>query len=262
MSNAVVARPGLGIQSEQQTGIEGHSLSTRAEGYFEKLQETGTDSTLLPGFPGIQPVIAREAIWATPITLRRFTTLSEPTPIMEVSEAFHVLFDRGFRTLLWLEAPKDAVAESAIEPVIAAEELKGWLELTWDDLHRITGIATNTFHDWRRTDRIQRPSKVRRLMRVHALARAVRAHLGPERAAEWFRSGPDCPLDLLFAGDLDDVEDAAGNLLFRRDRITREDRHNYAPFAPEPDDDTNVELRAVPLRRAQRGPRRGRLPKA
>lgn len=262
MSNAVLERSLLGVQLEHQTPIESVSLSTRAEGYFERLGITRTDTVLMPGPFRPPSGTASPAWWQTPVTLKLGVALTQPTSITQIPRAFLEMFDSGFLTLSRVEAPEAMPAEDAVDPVAAADDLRAWLRLTWDELQQITGIATNTFHDWRRTNRNQRPSKVRKLMRVHALARAMRARLGPQGAAEWFRTGSQNPVDLLLAGNLDVVEEAASILLFRRDKITRDDRYNYAPFAPEPDYDADVESRTIPPRRMQRGPRRGRLPRS
>jgi uncharacterized protein (DUF2384 family) len=261
MSNAILERPPFSRRPGYPTPIEGISLSTKAEDYFESLEETRIDSMLPSSVLGAPYTTGEPVWWPTPITLTFSVVLTEPTPVTRIPRAFLEIFESGFRTLSRLEVPEATPSEETVDPVAAAEELKDWLGLTWDELQAITGIAKNTFHDWRRTNRVQRPSKVRRLMRVHSLVRAVRAHLGPEGATEWFRRGPRSPLDLLLAGDLDSAEEAASVLLFRRERVERQDRHNYAPFAPEEDFEVDIEPRAVPPRRAQRRPRRGRLPR-
>lgn len=259
MSNAVLDQPYVGRHIVERTPIESDNPSTRAEGHFEELQRTQTRSISGTDLL-VTSRLLHETEWRvmTDISLVSFTPITEPTPTQQERRAFLYPFESTFRTLRFVEPE---ISPQAIDPTDAAEDLRHWLNLTWDDLASITGIAKNTFHDWKRTSRVQRPSTVRKLLRVQALVRAVRARLGPGRAAEWFRTGPLSPLDLMLAGDLDAAEEAGSVLLFRREAIERGDRYNYSPFAPEPDFEVHVEPRPAPLRRAPRRPRRGRLPR-
>jgi transcriptional regulator with XRE-family HTH domain len=138
--------------------------------------------------------------------------------------------------------------------------LRQWLDLTYEDLEKITGIAKNTFHHWRREKATPRPSTVRRLLRVYALAHALVERLGVERAVEWFRTGPRSPLDLLLAGDVEAAENAAHVLLYRDLPRHLHDRIDYSPFTLEPDFEVRIALNPKPLQRATRHPKRGRLP--
>ena len=146
-----------------------------------------------------------------------------------------------------------------IDPQRAAEDLREWLDLTYDDLAAITGIAKNTVHYWKRTGASARPSTVRKLWRVHTLVHALISQLGQTQAVEWLRAGPESPLNLLLAGDLEAVERKASRLLFRPPE-NPSDQADYVPFRPEQDFDEHVEQPATDqLRRARRRPTRGRL---
>jgi hypothetical protein len=145
------------------------------------------------------------------------------------------------------------------DPLQAAEDLREWLDLTYTNLESITGIAKNTIHNWKRTGASARPSTVRKLWRVHALVHALISQLGQKQAVEWLRAGPESPLDLLLAGDLEAVESRAGRLLFRPS-AKPSDQPDYAPFRPEEDFDEQTEQPTTsPLRRSRRRPTRGRL---
>jgi len=145
------------------------------------------------------------------------------------------------------------------DPLQAAEDLREWLDLTYTNLESITGIAKNTIHHWKRTGASARPSTVRKLWRLHALVHALSSQLGQKQAVEWLRAGPESPLDLLLAGDLEAVEARAGRLLFRPP-AKPSDQADYAPFRPEEDIDEQTGQPATsPLRRSGRRPTRGRL---
>lgn len=177
--------------------------------------------------------------------LRRGVPVREHTPV-------------GYRQPAVEAAP--VTASTSSDALKAADELRQWLNLTYEDLEKITGIAKETFHYWRRTAATPRPSTVRRLWRVHALVRALRSRLGEERAREWLYSGHPNPIELLLQGNLEAVEVLAQKVLFSPPTARPEEQPDYAPFLPEPEFDLRVETAGAPLRRARRRPTRGRLP--
>jgi DNA-binding transcriptional regulator YiaG len=155
----------------------------------------------------------------------------------------------------------DSLMASSLDAVAAVDDLRRWLNLTYDDLASMTGIAKTTFHNWRSTRATPRPSTERKILRLYALVQAVNMELGDTEATKWFRTGPDSPLDSLLAGNLEAAEDAAASLLFHTRTSDHDHRVGYAPFAPEPEFEVVVAPPAAPLRRADRRPRRGRLPR-
>jgi hypothetical protein len=97
----------------------------------------------------------------------------------------------------------------------AAQELRSWLGVTFDDLSAMTGIGESTMHSWRKLPVVPRPSKVAPLWRLFTLARALQARLGPEGATVWLRSGDPSPLRLLVEGRLSLVEEEARESVLR-----------------------------------------------
>jgi hypothetical protein len=91
----------------------------------------------------------------------------------------------------------------------AAQQLRAWLGVTFDELSTMTGVGTSTFHSWNNSPVVPRPSKVRTLWRLFTLARSLQSRLGPGDAAVWLRSGDPSALRLLQEGRLDEVEAVA-----------------------------------------------------
>lgn len=181
--------------------------------------------------------------------------------VLEVAAA-QVLQDAFMVVDFDLRTPEDAPPESPrrADALGAVEELRDWLDLTYEDLSVITGIATNTFYHWRRTGAKPRPSTVRRLWRLHALVRALIAQLGQGQVAAWLHAGPHSPLDLLMNGDLEAAEEAAHVLLFRHPPTKVADQPDYAPFRAEPEFEVRAGDATILPRRALRRPTRGRFP--
>jgi AcrR family transcriptional regulator len=108
----------------------------------------------------------------------------------------------------------------------AIEELRAWLHLSYDDVARAVGLSgPSLLHHWRQRQRTGSPVRpraatVERLWRVHVLVRALAEAM--EGAAQgnatrlWFRRAVAgvTPLELLLAGDVDEVERRARGLLF------------------------------------------------
>jgi AcrR family transcriptional regulator len=118
-------------------------------------------------------------------------------------------------------------AELADAPELRAiEELRAWLRITYDDVARAVGLSgPSLLHHWRQRQRTGSPVRpraatVERLWRVHALVRALAEAMegAPQGNATrlWFRRAVAgvTPLELLFAGDVDEVERRARRLLF------------------------------------------------
>jgi hypothetical protein len=98
----------------------------------------------------------------------------------------------------------------------AADDLRAWLHLTYEDVASMSGLGKRSIHHWRATGAIPRPATVRRLLEIHALVQVLRRRLGPTQANDWFRSGMPSRLELLRNGDLDAVRTAAQEILFPR----------------------------------------------
>ena len=158
-------------------------------------------------------------------------------------------------SLEWWERPcigpagRDLVAEQEKQSqataktssaLAAAEDLRVWLNITYDDLARMTGIGKTTFHHWKRTGAEPRPATTYRLRSVHALIRALIAKMGRDAATAWLRTGTPSPLELLLNGKLARVERMAHDVLF--DTSAR-DAHNFSGFVPY-DPETDFEVRS------------------
>lgn len=138
------------------------------------------------------------------------------------------------------------------------DDLRQWLNLTYDDVCKIGDIGAKTPFYWRRTGAKPRPSSLTSLLRLYALATALTARMGSMGAAAWLRVGSPSPLDLLRQHDFDTVEAKANALLFRG----RKDRdEHYAAYAPEEEVDLPAPERPAPLSRTDRRPRRTALPR-
>lgn len=92
---------------------------------------------------------------------------------------------------------------------VAAQQLRRWLGITFDDLSRITRVGASTFHSWNRPEVTPRPSKVRGLWQLHSLTKELESRLGATEAFTWLRSGRPSPLDLMLDGQLDVAEQMA-----------------------------------------------------
>lgn len=158
-----------------------------------------------------------------------------------------------------LPAIDDQGSSSHSRALRAADDLKIWLDLTYDDIAAMSGLAKRTIHHWRATGAQPRPATVRRLLEIHALVQAMRRKLGPERFDEWIRTGTPSPLQLLQAGEWDAAQQAAYGILFSRRRRER-DFDGYSPYDPETDFSVGAPD-GREFRRATRSPRRGRLPR-
>jgi hypothetical protein len=148
-------------------------------------------------------------------------------------------------------------AELADAPELRAiEELRAWLHLTYDDVARATGLSgPSLLHHWRQRQRTGSPVRpraatVEQLWRVHALVRALaEAMEGADQSNAtrlWFRRAVAgvTPLELLLAGDVDEVERRARELLldssaratpmWQRAVLERNDELKSAPAPPAP----------------------------
>jgi transposase-like protein len=114
-------------------------------------------------------------------------------------------------------------------PVLRAlEELRVWLNVSYDELADIVGVGESLVHYWRRRHRAGYPvrpraSSVELLWRIHATLRAVAETVegeGGHGAVQlWLRQSTDSlpsPLQLLTEGRVEEVEARARPLLFDR----------------------------------------------
>ena len=128
-------------------------------------------------------------------------------------------------------APADSAEASPHAPILqAVEDLREWLNVSYEDLARIFGWqSASTLHHWRRRAREGEPvrpraSAVEAVLRLHAVVHAVSDAVSgrddPNAIQLWVRSpisqdGPT-PLQLLKRGQIAMVERVAGDLLFDR----------------------------------------------
>lgn len=143
----------------------------------------------------------------------------------------------------------EVVASTANAPALRAlEQLRGWLNLSYDRLALVVGLSPSVIHHWRRRHREGRPvrpraSSVEQLWRVHSTLRAVAEALDGDDSGYgvqmWARSGRAgaTPLDLLAHGRIEEVEKRAGLLLF--DRSARRPSP-WQLTVPEPDEAEQV----------------------
>lgn len=270
MSNATLERP-----STVPTWV--HQAQTESEHWPEEIEARGAQPDAI--FQHITGLYRRSLLYefksqtsARPLTMllraissRHYLIDTDSTPSGQFEQAglgpWQIALQFAFaipELELLSEVPPAAAGDD--NELHAADELRAWLDLTYDDLAAITGIAKNTFHYWRRTGARSRPSTARRLWRAHALVRALIARLGQPQAVAWLRTGPHSPLSLLLEGDLEEAEEAVHALLFRHPPARPDEQPGYAPFRLEPEFEVQAELPAAPLRRAPRHPTRGRRP--
>jgi hypothetical protein len=97
----------------------------------------------------------------------------------------------------------------------AARQLRNWLGVTYAELSAITGVGTSTFHSWRGSGVVPRPSKVQGLWLLYSFARALQSRIGTLEASVWLRSGDPSPLAMLLDGRHEDVERLAYSSVLR-----------------------------------------------
>jgi hypothetical protein len=134
------------------------------------------------------------------------------------------------------------------------DDIIKWLDITYDELSKITGIGRSTLFYWRQTGNPPRGSNSRQVHRVHALASLLEKRFGPIGAQRWLQSGLERPWDTLIRGDVDTVEELARTALFRQ-------AANYAgsPAVGREADWPRTAVRSpAPLARARRVPKKGR----
>jgi hypothetical protein len=123
------------------------------------------------------------------------------------------------------------------------DELKSWLNVSYDDLAEILGWqSASNFYYWRRCARMSEPvrpraASVEPILRLHALIRAVSDTIsGEDQTAVqlWARTrlGEEAltPLDLLQQGRLDEVERVASRLLFDQSSSNTEPWRFFRPM--------------------------------
>lgn len=131
------------------------------------------------------------------------------------------------RTPVSTVADPEVIAELADAPELRAiEELRSWLQLSYQDVAVVAGLkSASLLHHWRQRYKTGNPvrtraSTVEQLWRVHSLVRAVAEALegaGQSYAVQLWsrrREAGITPLELLLRGEVDDVEQRARQLLF------------------------------------------------
>jgi hypothetical protein len=106
----------------------------------------------------------------------------------------------------------------------AVDDLRRWLTLTIVDIARIAWLSESTIYWWRQhPTSVVRPSKVDRLLALHALVGGMVAEFGEDDTRRWFRFGNPSPLDQLRndPAGLAAVEDVGYGILLDRARARR-----------------------------------------
>jgi hypothetical protein len=138
----------------------------------------------------------------------------------------------------------------------AIEDLRTWLNLSYDDLAKLLGWqSASNIHYWRRCARLNEPvrpraASVEPILRLHALLRAISETISgddPCAVQLWARTplaiGIPTPLELLEQGRVDDIERHAASLLFGK---SRGNVPAWRLVRPAPDDD-NLVIPSAPV---------------
>ncbi len=131
----------------------------------------------------------------------------------------------------------------------AVSDIKQWLGLTDSQVEAATGISRSTL--WRlRTGRSaeSRSTTDAPVWRLHAVAAGLTRALGSDGARSWLYAGDPAPADLLRAGHLGELEEAASRLLFREFEPAR----TYAAVADDDYDTAPPPVTPPEVRRARR----------
>ena len=143
-----------------------------------------------------------------------------------------------------LEAPES-------RELVAVEELREWLGLTYEQIAAATSIGLRTVHHWKQVGAAPRPRTVRTLWRLHALVHSIRRTLGVDDAVRWLRTGMPSPIDLIVAGELATVENQARRLLF----VEPIGERRFSGVTTEDEPASTVAQRGRSVRRSARRPR-------
>ncbi len=141
------------------------------------------------------------------------------------------------------------------EPVGAVrmvDHLRGWLDLTYDELAEITGVSRAALFYQRTHNAAPRPGTSRRIARFYALADLLVKRFDVNGARAWLTTGDPQPLTLLLAQDFASVERLAREVVFAQPDLRPSDVHGVG-------DRPQMELSGerAPVTRATRRPKRG-----
>jgi hypothetical protein len=132
------------------------------------------------------------------------------------------------------------------------DDLRAWLDLTYDELASVSGVSRGAFFYWRAQNGSPRPSTTRRIARVHALADLLTRRFGSAGARSWLGAGDPSALELLLDQNLTEVERRARDSLFSQPDLRPSSLHGVGD-QPE----INVVGTGVPVTRSRRRPKRG-----
>jgi uncharacterized protein (DUF2384 family) len=140
--------------------------------------------------------------------------------------------------------------DEASAPFQMVEDLRTWLDLTYDELAQATGVSRGTFFNMRKAT--PRPSTSRRIARLHAVAHLLVKRFDSSGARAWLVAGEPSPLELLLSQELSTVERLARDRLFSQPDLRPSALHAVG-------DRPDLELVGAPtsVTRATRRPKRG-----
>lgn len=165
--------------------------------------------------------------------------------------------------LLPRDREEEAVAAKSGRVVNAVNDLQEWLGVSLEGVAEMVGSSKSAILYWKREDSEPRPAVSHRLMRVHALVRALRR--GRSDAEFWTvlhsprPSGSGSLLDLLLAGKYSSAEAEARRVLFGGTGETRSGWTSRTVGLPEDDEPVTSGRREVartPLKKNRRLVRR------
>jgi len=129
-------------------------------------------------------------------------------------------------------SPAASDMESESPALDAARELKRWLNVTYEDLGTLTGVAPTSFYYWQREKGQPRPATTRDLFRLHAFVRSLQERIGVPNLRSWFGAGSPSPLQLLRSGNFQRVEELASDLAFREAVESADRGTQFLPDSP------------------------------
>ncbi len=155
-------------------------------------------------------------------------------------------------------ADPEIIADATDAPELRAlEELRIWLNVSYDDLAKILGLrSASLIHYWRRRHRDgksvrPRAASVERLWRVYYAVRGMAETLeGPARSFAvqlWIRDERvgNSPLALLYSGDIEAFEGRARRFLFDQS-VRQVDSAHYASLDADDEFESPISNGALP----------------
>lgn len=143
--------------------------------------------------------------------------------------------------------------DSSATTATMTSQLLDWLQITYDELAKMTGISRSTLFYWKKDGVVPRNSHRRQILRLYSLISLIMRRFGRDGGLRWFDADGALAWSYIRGGDLDSAEQVVREKLFS----------NYASARPGRVIEDNVDYplpsRGAPLRRATRSSKRGRL---